>query len=43
MDEDKDSSFERVSFQEISLDERVCELLQGAGSVASGVERVFDF
>ena len=43
MDEDKDYCSEKVSFQEISLDERVCELLPSAGSVESGVERVFGF
>ena len=43
MDEDKDSCSEKVTFQEISLDERLWELFPGAGNVASGVESVLNF
>ena len=43
MGDGDDSSSEKMSFLEVFLDEKTCELLPGASSVGSGVTTIFGF
>ena len=43
MGEGEDYFSKKMSFREISLDEKLCELMPGASSVALGVENIFVF